>query len=208
MGPVKSSHGDLSTEVSTVTHTPKRTGQYLIPGACLRVLEGDVGYDERWGTRPWTLPFLRPRIPWKLATDLKQLRRNWWLCSVMIFRWCYLLPISWLAPQRIGGKLIAMLMKKLPPSLEMSFNFGKLSCSLCSARSHLYRASNYNFRNRQMGNQKQDNQDVQSTINSSIGSWIHMGAWRSYGRLPWPFFTSSWISRVKFVLRGRFVYFL
>jgi hypothetical protein len=115
------------------------------------------GYDERWGTRPWTLPFLRPRIPWKLATDLKQLRKNWWLCSVMIFRWCYSLPISWLAPQRIGGKLIAMLMKKLPPSLEMSFNVGKLSCSLCSAGSHLYRASNYNFRNRQMGNQKQDN---------------------------------------------------
>jgi hypothetical protein len=42
MGPVNSNCGDLSTEVSTVTHMLERTGQYPILGVCLRVLEGDA----------------------------------------------------------------------------------------------------------------------------------------------------------------------
>jgi hypothetical protein len=39
--PVNSSHRSLSTRVSKVTHTPKRTRQYTVPSVYLRVLDSD-----------------------------------------------------------------------------------------------------------------------------------------------------------------------
>jgi hypothetical protein len=41
VGPVNSSHGDLSIGVSTVTHTPEGMRQYVVPGIRLRMMEGD-----------------------------------------------------------------------------------------------------------------------------------------------------------------------
>jgi hypothetical protein len=42
VGPVKPSRGDLSIEVSTVTHTPEGLGQYVVPCVYLRMLESDA----------------------------------------------------------------------------------------------------------------------------------------------------------------------
>ena len=41
-GPDNPSHRDLSTGVSTVTHTPEGTGQYFVPGVRLRMIKGDT----------------------------------------------------------------------------------------------------------------------------------------------------------------------
>jgi hypothetical protein len=41
-GPVNSDRGDLSTRVSTMTHTPERTRQYSILGVYLRMLDIDA----------------------------------------------------------------------------------------------------------------------------------------------------------------------
>jgi hypothetical protein len=41
VGPDDSSRGDLSIGVSTVTPTPKGTGQYIVPGIRLRMIKGD-----------------------------------------------------------------------------------------------------------------------------------------------------------------------
>jgi hypothetical protein len=42
MGLANSSHRDLSTRVSIVTHTPEGTGQYVVPGVRLRMIKGDT----------------------------------------------------------------------------------------------------------------------------------------------------------------------
>jgi hypothetical protein len=42
VGPVNPSHRDLSIGVSTVTHTPEETGQYVVPDLCLHMIEVDV----------------------------------------------------------------------------------------------------------------------------------------------------------------------
>jgi hypothetical protein len=43
VGPVNPDHGDLSIEVSTVTHTLEGIWQYAVPGIRLRMMEGDAG---------------------------------------------------------------------------------------------------------------------------------------------------------------------
>jgi hypothetical protein len=42
MGPDNPSRRDLSTRVSTVTHTPEGMWQYNIPGIRLRMMKGDA----------------------------------------------------------------------------------------------------------------------------------------------------------------------